>query len=83
METKYTLLTEKEAIWASMLMDVLKDNNIPCVSQPVNGAGFTLKTGIPERLKVYVPSDNLAAAEELLQGLFSESDKSEEDSPAN
>lgn len=80
METKYTLLTEKEAIWAQMLMEVLKDNNIPCVSQPVYGAGLTLKTGIQERLKVYIPSDNLTAAEELLQSLFSESNTSEEGS---
>ncbi len=82
METNYTLLTEKEALWATMLMEVLRDNSIPCVSQPVYGAGFTMKTGIPERQKIYVPSDNLTAAEELLQSLFSESDTGEEDSPA-
>ena len=66
----YRFLTEKESMWAKMLEEVLKDNDIPCVAVPVLGAGFTLKTGMQERLKVYVPSENKARAEELMNQLF-------------
>ena len=66
----YELLVEKESMWARMLEEVLKDNSIPCVTVPVLGAGLTLKTGMQERLKVYVPSDCKAQAEELMNELF-------------
>ena len=66
----FQLLTEKESMWAKMLEEVLKDNDIPCVAVPVLGAGFTLKTGMQERLKIYVPSESKARAEELMKELF-------------
>ena len=66
----YEILVEKESVWAKMLEEVLKDNNIPCVTVPVLGAGFTLKTGMQERLKVYVPSESKAQAEDLMNELF-------------
>ena len=66
----YQLLTEKEYMWAKMLEEVLTDNNIPCVTVPVFGAGLTLKTGMQERLKVYVPSESKTRAEELMNELF-------------
>ena len=66
----FQLLTEKESMWAKMLEEVLKDNDIPCVAVPVLGAGFTLKTGMQERLKIFVPSENKARAEELMNELF-------------
>lgn len=72
MNKEYILLTEKEEMWAKMLIQVLDDNNIPCTALPVYGAGFRLKTGHQERLKVYVPSESLPKATELLQELFSE-----------
>ncbi len=71
MNNEFVLLVEKEEMWAKMLMQVLEDNSIPCAALPVYGAGFTLKTGIQERLKVFVPSENLPQARELLQELFS------------
>ncbi len=71
MNNEYVLLTEKEEMWAKMLMQVLEDNNIQCTARPVYGAGFTIKTGNQERLKVYVPSESLLKATELLQELFS------------
>ena len=71
MDNGYVLLVEKEEMWAQMLMQVLEDNNVPCAALPVYGAGFAIKTGIQERLKVYVPSENLPQATELLQELFS------------
>ena len=71
MNDGYVLLVEKEEMWAQMLMQVLEDHNISCAALPVYGAGFAIKTGMQERLKVYVPSENLPQATELLQELFS------------
>lgn len=71
MNNEYVLLTEEDEMWAKMLMEVLENNKIPCVARPVYGAGFTIKTGVQERLKVYIPSECLPKATELLQELFS------------
>ena len=75
----YVLLTEQEEMWARMLIEVLEDHRIPCVSLPVYGAGFSIKTGTQERLKVYVPAEKLPLASELLQALFSPESIPEED----
>ena len=72
MNNDYELLVEKEVMWAQMLMEVLKDNDIPCAALPVYGAGLVVKTGVQERMKVFVPSENLQKATELLHALFSE-----------
>ena len=72
MAQDFVLLTEKEEMWTEMLMEVLRDNQIPCASMGVNGAGFSIKTGKPDWLKVYVPQDFLPQAEELLNALFSD-----------
>ena len=71
MERGYELLTEKEEMWAQMLMQVLKDNEIPCTALPVHGGGFVLKTGMQDSLRVYVPADKLPQATKLMQELFS------------
>lgn len=70
MDADYTFLVEKEAMWAEMLMEALRDNEIPCTAIPVFGAGLVIKTGIQERLKIYVLKDDQAKAEELLEELF-------------
>lgn len=71
MNGDFELLTEKEAMWAEMLQQVLKDNGVPCVAVPVFGAGMTLRAGVQERLKIFVPSEDKLKAEELLEELFS------------
>lgn len=71
MKEGYVLLVEKEEMWAKMLMQVLEDNNVTCAAIPVFGAGLSIKAGIQERLKVYVPSQNLHRARELAEELFS------------
>lgn len=71
MRDGYIPLVEKEEMWAKMLMQVLEDNHVPCAALPVYGAGFSLKTGMQDRLKVYVPVDNLPQATELVEELFS------------
>ena len=67
----YVLLAEKEEMWAQMLMEVLEDNGIPCTGVPVYGAGFALKTGKMEWLRVFVPEVDLEKAKELQELLFS------------
>lgn len=70
--TDYVFLTEKEAMWAEMLIQVLKKNNIPCTAIPVYGAGMVMRGGKQERLKIYVPSEEKAKAEEFIAEIFSE-----------
>lgn len=70
MTAGYILLTEKEELWANMLVEVLRDNEIPCTTLPVYGAGVVMRTGTPERLEVYVPIEHKASAETLLNELF-------------
>ena len=70
MSSEYVLLTEKEEMWARMLMEVLEDNNIPCIAVPVYGAGFAAKTGQQDVLKIYVPFANLPLASQYLEELF-------------
>ena len=71
MNGNYVLLTEKEEMWARMLMQVLEDHQIPCTAIPVQGAGFSIRTGTQDSLRVYVPAKNLAQASGLLEELFS------------
>ena len=71
MNQEYVLLVEKEEMWARMLMEVLKDNGVACTSVPVHGAGFALKTGMQDSLRVFVPAEQLAQAKELQEALFS------------
>lgn len=78
MKEGYVLLVEKEEMWAKMLMQVLKDNNVPCATVPVFGAGLSIKAGMQERLRVYVPSENLLLAKELVEELFSSESIQEE-----
>lgn len=71
MDDGYVLLTEKESMWAEMLVQVLKDNSIACTTMPVYGAGMVMKTGIQEHLKVYVQQKDMEKANDLLSELFS------------
>lgn len=75
MNPNYIFLVEKEAMWAEMLKKVLTDSRIPCISQPVYGAGFAMKTGTLERLRIFVPVEYRERATELLHELFSSEDK--------
>ena len=70
MEGEFVFLTEKEAIWAEMLLEALRDNDVPCASMPVLGAAFSMRTGIPERLQIFVPEEKLVPARELMAVLF-------------
>ena len=79
MSDEYVFLIEKEEMWARMLLEVLEDNHVPCVSLPVYGVAVALKTGKQERLKVYVPASYVQQATELVEALFSEESILEEE----
>ena len=70
MENGYEFLTERETVWAEMLAEVLKDNGIEFVTVPVFGAGMTLRTGVRERLRIFVPTGDKPRAEKLCDELF-------------
>ncbi len=70
MDNTFQLLIEKEEIWARMLVEVLQDNGIPCTTRPVNGIGFTMKTGMQDSLQVFVPEEFIEKANELVDELF-------------
>ncbi|MBR6570224.1 MAG: hypothetical protein IKK75_07195 [Clostridia bacterium] len=72
MSNGYKLLTERETIWAQMLMEMLRNNNIPCISSPVFGAGLVVKTSIHDRLKISVPAEQFDEAADLMEAFFSE-----------
>lgn len=74
MDNDFVLLVEKEAMWAEMLQEVLKDNAVPCVAIPVFGAGLTLKTGMQERMRILVPREKKQIAERFLHELFPDED---------
>ena len=63
----YEFLAEKETMWAEMLMQLLQAGGVPCTSLPVYGAGLVMRTGMRERLRVFVPAGQKAQAEEILQ----------------
>lgn len=64
-------LTEKDAVWAGMLADVLKQHGIPFVKESSLGAGLAIKTGsLGETIRFFVPAFRLAAARELVDELF-------------
>lgn len=65
-------LTEQETMWAEMLEDVLKQNDIPCLTKNVLGAGLALKVGpMSERVRFYVPYLHLQNAKAIVDELFS------------
>jgi hypothetical protein len=82
MENGFVLLTVKETMWAEMLLDVLKDNHIPCASLPAHGgAGLAIRTGMHARHRIYVAEEYLPQAKDLMDILFSEVAILEEDLP--
>ena len=70
MDGKFAVLTEIETMWAEMLLEVLRDHEIPYAQLPVLGAAFSMRTGTPDRLRIYVPEDRLCQAQELMAELF-------------
>lgn len=66
-------LIEKGQIWADMLADVLRQNDIPCICKGRLGAGLTMQVGaFLETQRVFVAYEDLEKAREIAQGLFDE-----------
>ncbi len=67
------LLCEKDAIWAEMLMQALKNDGIPVSSKSVLGAGLAATVGLlTDRIKLFVPLSRLEDAKEVMEQMFSE-----------
>ena len=63
-------LVEMDAVWAEVLLQMLRDNRIACVSFPVHGAGLVMAAGVQERRKIYVSAEQKTEAEELMKAFF-------------
>ena len=74
MENRYQFLLEKDALWADICMQVLRENGIPCEAFPVSGAGAVLRGGLQERLRILVQVDKLPEAAALMEDLFTRED---------
>ena len=72
MEQNYEILIETEEMWARMLMEVLDEHEIPHAAKSVFGAGLVIRTGVQERLTVYVPANCYDRAKALSDALFAE-----------
>ena len=65
------LAAEKDGVFAGMLEDVLRQEQIPCLSRGVLGAGLSSIVGMrAEVIGLYVPYAMLDRAQELDRELF-------------
>ena len=77
-ENGMCFLTEKDTVWAGMLADVLQQHRIPFMKESSLGAGLAIRAGaLMETIRFFVPASCLAAAQDLVDGLFSERDAEE------
>ncbi len=64
-------LVEKDAVWAGMLADVLRQEGVPFLQQGAMGAGLAARTGfMAERYRFYVAGEDLTKAKEIVEELF-------------
>ena len=67
----YCFLTERPYVWAGLLEDALRQNEIPYLTENTMGAGLTSKIGnMLESVRFYVPYACLGQAEALMEELF-------------
>lgn len=71
-------LTEQDYVSSGILEDVLKQNGIPFLKKEVMGAGMAIRVGpMLDRSRFYVPFEQLKAAEEITEELFSAAQEDE------
>lgn len=75
MDNDFVFLTEGHAIWADMLIQILQDNDIPCIASPVQSTRPAIYSGLPKGVEVLVPANKKSQAEEILKGFFSNEEK--------
>ena len=67
----YCFLAEKEALWAGVLEDCLRQNGISYLTRNTLGVGLTSKMGnLLERTKFYVRHADFRKGQELVEELF-------------
>ena len=79
----YCLVTEKDTVWAGVLEDTFRRNEIPFLKQSAMGAGLTAKAGsLLDTIRFYVRYSHYHQAVALCELLFSQQAEiiSEEDS---
>lgn len=70
-QADFCRLTERELLWAGVLEDCFRQNDIPYIAQNVKGAGFTARAGtMLETTKFYVRYGWLDKARALEEQLF-------------
>lgn len=73
MMSDYCFLTEKQLLWSAAMEELLRDNEIPFVTDHALGAGLTSKLGaMQERIRFYVPFLKLKQARLLEKEFFSQ-----------
>ena len=74
----FCFLAEKNALWGPVLADVLQQNGIRFRQRSMLGAGLTSTIGANlEQFRFYVPYEQFAAAQEVLDSLFAPPDADE------
>ena len=66
----YCFLAEPEPIWVQALGDLLQDNGVALRTRNVPGAAMVPKTGIPQRVRFFVPYRDYQKAKELHDAFF-------------
>ncbi|MBR4234444.1 MAG: hypothetical protein IKR85_00095 [Clostridia bacterium] len=73
-------LTERRAVYSSMLAEALTNNGIPNVTRGRLGAGLAMSVGpVLESVMVFVPYSLLDRAREIEEEMFAEDGKSEDE----
>ncbi|MBQ4550409.1 MAG: hypothetical protein IJA49_04895 [Oscillospiraceae bacterium] len=66
----HCFLAEPEPIWVQALEDLLRDNGVEFLTRRVHGAALVTKTGIPQRVRFFVPYRDYQRAKELNEAFF-------------
>ena len=67
---EHCFLAEPEPIWVQALEDLLRDNGVEFLTRRVHGAAMVTKTGIPQRVRFFVPYRDYQRAKELNEAFF-------------
>ena len=66
----YCFLAEPETLWSQALRDILTDNGVEFLERNLYGAGQVKRTGIPQRIRFFVPYRDYEKARELNEAFF-------------
>ena len=75
----HCFLAEPEPIWVQALEDLLRDNGVEFLTRRVHGAALVTKTGIPQRVRFFVPYRDYQRAKDLNEAFFNGAFVFEED----